>query len=57
MADSNQSDFPFLHLLQKEIPDLALGNQIQHCTDLVRQQKPGSLSKCTGKLEPLQLSA
>ena len=57
MADDEQAQLPPRRLLQQKVPDLGLGNQVQHGGDLVAQEKPGRRPQSPGDAEPLELSA
>lgn len=57
MADHQEPQLPPLGLLQKELPDLGLGDQVQHGSDLVAQQIAGPGPQGPGDAEPLELPA
>ena len=57
MADRDQPDLPSLDFLQDKMPQLALSNEIQHGTDLVRQKETGSPAQSPCNAETLKFPA
>ena len=57
MAHNHHSQLPLLCLMQKRLPDLALGHCVKHRGDLIRQQIPRICRQRSGNTEPLQFAA
>ena len=56
VADYDHTNSSSLGFFHKEMPDLALSNKVEHCTDLICQKKSCSFSKCSCNTESLQFS-
>ena len=53
MADRYQANLSLHHFPEQEIPDLALGDQVQHRADLIRQQEFCPSPQRARQTEPL----
>ena len=56
VADDEQSQAPALPLPEEKLPDLGLGDQVQHGGDLVAQEIAGGRAQGPGDTEPLELA-